>query len=95
LFLYRLDWAIGQDDKKPMKPARSKSEPRNLLTDLHDENMLSEQKRDMVKKILLLQRQKFKDNQARKACQNNEFENSTYALNPTSKNDDGQPLFEE
>ena len=38
--------------------------------------MLSEQKRDIIKKILMLQRQKFKDNQARKACQNNEFENS-------------------
>jgi len=66
------------------------------LNDLHDENMLSEQKRDMIKKILMLQRQKFKDNQARKSRQNNEFETSTYAFNnQTSKNDDEQPLFEE
>ncbi len=98
MFFFRLDWAIGQDEKKPTKSARSKSEPRNLLTDLHDENMLCEQKRDMVKKILMLQRQKFKDNQARKASQNNEFENSTYAfttMNQTAKNEDEQPLFEE
>jgi hypothetical protein len=60
--------------------------------------MLSEQKRDMIKKILLLQRQKFKDNQARKTRPNNELENSIYTftnMNPTSKNDDEQPLFEE
>lgn len=60
--------------------------------------MLCEQKRDIIKKILMLQRQKFKDNQARKSCQNNEFENSTYAfgmMNQTSKNEDVQPLFDE
>jgi hypothetical protein len=33
--------------------------------------MLSEQKRDLIKKILLLQRQKFKDNQARKSYKSN------------------------
>jgi len=60
--------------------------------------MLSEQKRDMVKKILMLQRQKFKDNQARKTCKNNEFENSMYGfttMNQTSKHEDEQPLFDE
>jgi len=60
--------------------------------------MLSEQKRDMVKKILMLQRQKFKDNQARKTTQKNEFENSIYTftnMNQSLKHDDGQPLFEE
>jgi len=51
--------------------------------------MLSEQKRDLIKKILLLQRQKFKDNQARKARKSNEFEHSTYNftnLNQSSEN---------
>jgi hypothetical protein len=60
--------------------------------------MLSEQKRDMIKKILLLQRQKFRDNQARKARQSHDFENSTYTfphINQPSKNDDEQPLFDE
>ncbi len=55
--------------------------------------MLSEQKRDIIKKILLLQRQKFKDNQARKSHQSNEFEHSTYSfshLNQSSKNDGEQ-----
>jgi hypothetical protein len=60
--------------------------------------MLSEQKRDMIKKILILQKQKFEDNQARKVHKINEFENSTYSfgnMNQTSKNDDEQILFEE
>jgi hypothetical protein len=91
LFLILLDWAIGQGEKKHPVAARSKSEPRNVITDLHDENILSEQKRDLVKKILMLQRQKFKDNQARKTHKSNEFENSTYSfshMNQTLKNDD-------
>ena len=53
--------------------------------------MLSEQKREIVKKILLLQRQKFKDNHARKSRVSNEFEHSTYnfsQINPSSKHDD-------
>lgn len=60
--------------------------------------MLSEQKRGMIKKILMLQRQKFKDNQARKSRQNNELENSIYACtynNQTSKNEEEQTLFDE
>jgi hypothetical protein len=60
--------------------------------------MLSEQKRGMMKKILLLQRQKFKDNQARKTRKSNELENSTYSFgyaNQSSKRDDEHPLFEE
>jgi hypothetical protein len=60
--------------------------------------MLSEQKRDMIKKILILQKQKFKDNQARKVHKTNEFENSIYSftnINQTSKTEDDQPLFEE
>ena len=93
-----VDWAVGQKESKHPTAARSKSEPRYNLTDLADENILSEQKRDLVKKILMLQRQKFKDNQARKATQNNEFENSTYAFgnkNSSLKNDEEQALFEE
>lgn len=70
---------------------RSKSEPRYSFK---DEPMLSEQKRQMIKKILLLQRQKFKDNQAHKAGQSNEFENSIYAFSSV-KNDDEQALFDE
>ncbi|CAF1289999.1 unnamed protein product [Adineta steineri] len=96
--LFMTDWAVGQDEKKQAKGTRSKSEPRNILSDLHDENMLSEQKRDMIKKILMLQRQKFKDNQARKTLKPNEFENSIYSfghMNQSSKIDDEQPLFEE
>lgn len=52
----------------------------------------------MVKKILMLQRQRLKDNQARKASQSNEFENSTYAFlnkNSSVKNEGEQALFEE
>jgi len=56
--------------------------------------MLSQQKRQMVKKILQFQRQKFKDNQARKTGQANEFENSIYGFGST-KNEDEQALFEE
>lgn len=52
-----------------------------MLTDLSDQNRLSEQKRDIIKKILKLQRQKLKDNQARKARQSNEFEHSIYNFN--------------
>lgn len=94
----RVDWAIGQDEKKTSKPARSKSEPRTLYSDLHDENLLCEQKRGMVKKILMLQRQKFRDNQARKTSQINEFESSTYAFlnkNSSMKNEGEHTLFEE
>ncbi|CAF3454581.1 unnamed protein product [Rotaria sp. Silwood1] len=96
--LFMTDWAIGQEEKQHIKTARSKSEPRNLLSDLHDENVLSEQKRSMVRKILMLQRQKFKDNQARKARKTNEFENSIYSFsngNQTSKHDDDKPLFDD
>jgi hypothetical protein len=60
--------------------------------------MLSEQKRDLVKKILLLQRQKFKDNQARKAHKSNEFDHSIYSfpnMNQSSKTDDKQSLLNE
>ncbi len=60
--------------------------------------MLSEQKRDLVKKILLLQRQKFKDNQARKAHKSNEFDHSIYGcsnMNQSSKIDDKQSLLNE
>jgi hypothetical protein len=62
--------------------------------------MLSEQKRDMIKKILMLQRQKFKDNQARKARQSNEFEHSIYnftQMNQSSKdnNDENDALLNE
>ncbi len=95
---FLLDWPIGQEENKQPKGTRSKSEPRNRLTDLHDENMLSQQKRDIVKKILMLQRQKFKDNQARKTHKTNEFQNSTCSftnMNQSSKHDDEQPLFEE
>ncbi|CAF4469340.1 unnamed protein product, partial [Adineta steineri] len=59
--------------------------------------MLSEQKRDLVKKILLLQRQKFKDNQARKTRKTNEFEQSTYSfpnINQSSKDDDDNALLD-
>ena len=91
----RLDWAVGQAEKKHSGTVRSKSEPRNILNDLHDENLLSGQKRDMVKKILRLQRQKFKDNQARKSRKSNEFENSIYGFPSMSKNDEEQVLFAE
>lgn len=60
--------------------------------------MLSDQKRDIVKKILMLQRQKFKDNQARKARKSNEFEHSTYSfaqMDQTAKNDDDDLLPDE
>ncbi len=97
---YFLDWAVGQDERKHPTAIRSKSEPRNILIDLHDQNMLSEQKRDIVKKILMLQRQKFKDNQARKARQSNEFEHSIYnftQMNQSSKdnNDENDALLNE
>jgi hypothetical protein len=61
--------------------------------ELQDQNMLSEQKRGIVKKILMLQRQKFKDNQACKARKNNEFEHSIYNfthINQSSKHDNEQ-----
>ena len=59
--------------------------------------MLSEQKRDIVKKILMLQRQKFKDNQARKSRKSNEFEQSTYSfsyLDQCLKDDDDDDLLD-
>ena len=94
-----VDWAVGQKESKHPTAARSKSEPRYNLTDLADENILSEQKRDLVKKILMLQRQKFKDNQARKSRVSNEFEHSAYnfsQFNPSSKHDDEHdPLIHE
>ncbi|CAF0924460.1 unnamed protein product [Rotaria sordida] len=96
--LFMTDWAIGQEEKQQIKPARSKSEPRNVLGELHDENILSEQKRLMIRKILMVQKQKFKDNQARKARQSNEFENSIYSFshgNQTSKRDDEKTLFDD
>lgn len=46
----------------------------------------------------MLQRQKFKDNQARKARKPNEFENSIYGFghaNQPSKAEDEKPLFQE
>ena len=89
------DWAVGQNEKKQTGTVRSKSEPRNILNELNDENMLSGQKRDMVKKILRLQRQKFKDNQARKSRKSNEFENSIYGFSSISKNEDEQALLTE
>ena len=52
----------------------------------------------MVKKILRLQRQKFKDNQARKSRKSNEFENSIYSfaqLNQMVKNEDEEVVFDE
>lgn len=96
LVFFSLDWAVGQKEGKHPTAIRSKSEPRHILGDLHDENLLSEQKREIVKKILMLQRQKFKDNQARKSRVSNEFENSAYnfsQLNPTSKNPDDQDVL--
>ncbi|UJR08979.1 hypothetical protein I4U23_013229 [Adineta vaga] len=89
--LFMTDWAVGQDERKHPTAVRSKSEPRNVLLALQNQTMLSEQKRDIVKKILMLQRQKFKDNQARKARKSNEFEHSTYsfpALDQSLKNGD-------
>lgn len=85
MFFDLLDWAVGQEEKKPPNFVRSKSEPRHILTDLNDQNMLSEQKRDIIKKILMLQRQKFKDNQARKSRKSNEFEHSIYDFNPMNQ----------
>ncbi|CAF4051928.1 unnamed protein product [Adineta steineri] len=95
--LFMTDWSVGQQERKHPSTTRSKSEPRNALFDLHDQNMLSEQKRDLVKKILLLQRQKFKDNQARKTRKTNEFEQSTYSfpnINQSSKDDDDNALLD-
>lgn len=92
------DWAVGQAEKKAPATSRSKSEPRNLLSELHDENMLSSHKREMVKKILRLQRQKFKDNQARKSRKSNEFENSIYSfaqLAEFTKDEEGEGLLDE
>jgi hypothetical protein len=46
----------------------------------------------------LLQRQKFKDNHARKTHKSNEFEHSTYSfanMNQSSKSDDEQALPDE
>ncbi|CAF4001820.1 unnamed protein product, partial [Rotaria sp. Silwood2] len=94
--LFMTDWAVGQEEKKHPTSVRSKSEPRIILASLRDENMLSEQKRGIIKKILMLQKQKFKDNQARKAHKSNEFEHSTYNfgnINQSSQNDDEQALF--
>lgn len=95
----RLDWVVGQDECKRPVSVRSKSEPRNILVDLQDQTMLAEQKRDIVKKILRLQRQKFKDNQARKSRKSNEFEQSTHSfaqLNQFPKNnDDDDDLLDE
>ncbi len=91
--MHNLDWAVGQGDRKHPTPVRSRSEPRNVLNDLYDQNMLSERKRDLIKKILLLQRQKFKDNQARKS---NDFENSTYSfsnINQSSKTEEEEALL--
>ncbi|CAM4747857.1 unnamed protein product [Rotaria magnacalcarata] len=96
--LFMTDWSVGQDEKQPRKATRSKSEPRNLLNAIHDEDVLCEQKRLMIRKILMLQRQKFKDSQARKARKSNEFENSIYSFanaNQSSKLEDEKPLFEE
>jgi hypothetical protein len=93
---HALDWPIGQNETKHLAASRrSKSEPRNILDELHDENMLTEQKRQMVKKILRFQRQKFKDNQGRKSRKSNTFENSVYSFGQTTKNDDGQALLNE
>ena len=77
--LFFTDWQVGQSEKyyRPTS-IRSKSEPRNILADLYDQNILSEQKRELIKKNLKLQRQKFKDNQARKSRRDNEFEQPTY-----------------
>ena len=90
---------MGQDGKKYPLAARSKSEPRHGFGDLYDENMLGEQKRDMMKKILRLQRQKLKDNQARKARTSNEFENSLYSFGNANaglkNNDDAQSVLNE
>ena len=89
-----VDWAVGQKEGKHPTAVRSKSEPRHILTDLHDANMLSEQKRDLVKKILMLQRQKFKDNQARKSRVSNEFEHSVYNFSHI-KHDEQDALLHE
>lgn len=89
-----LDWQIGQSEKQIHPTSiRSKSEPRNILADLYDQNVLSEQKRHLIKKILKLQRQKFKDNQARKSCRDNEFEQVTYQFPQGLENTD-DPLNE-
>jgi molecular chaperone GrpE (heat shock protein) len=62
-----VDLSIGRKKHRSMSSGiRSKSEPRYSLAHLQDQNLLAEQKRDLLKKILQLQRQKFKDNQARK-----------------------------
>lgn len=57
--------------------------------------MLSEQKRDLVKKILMLQRQKFKDNQARKSRTSNEFEHSMYNFSQIKQDDEHDALLHE
>ncbi|CAF3905060.1 unnamed protein product, partial [Rotaria magnacalcarata] len=91
--LFTTDWAVGQNGKKHPTSVRSKSEPRNLLVDMKDQYMLLEQKRNLVKKILMIQRQKFKDNVARKS---NKYENATYSFthgNHSSPNEDDQALL--
>lgn len=56
---------------------------------LQDGNNLSQQKRKLIKAILRLQRQKLKDNQARKS---KDFEHPVYGLphGYCSSNDDDQ-----
>ncbi|CAF4848127.1 unnamed protein product, partial [Rotaria socialis] len=91
--LFTTDWAVGQNGKKHPTSLRSKSEPRNLLVDMKDQYMLSDQKRNLVKKILMIQRQKFKDNVARKSSN---CENATYSFthgNHSSPNEDDQALL--
>lgn len=69
-------------EKKTRASLRSRSEPRHILHNLQDPNLLAEQKRDLLKKILELQRQKFKENHKKKHKKKDEMESSIYASLP-------------
>jgi hypothetical protein len=86
-----LDWSVGNEKRKSTSTVRSKSERRHTLSDLQDPTMLADQKRDLIKKILQLQRQKFKDNQARKS--QDDFEQSTYSFSKLNSTADELPLL--
>lgn len=73
--IFRLEWPM---ERKSRSSLRSRSEPRHLLNDLQDPNLLAEQKRDLLKKILQLQREKFKENHTKKRSKN-EMDSSIYA----------------
>ncbi|CAF0778856.1 unnamed protein product [Didymodactylos carnosus] len=83
--LFMKEWAWERQHNKNPDTADA------LLSNLNENDGLNKQKREIVKKILMIQRKKFKDSQFKKK---KDLDSSTYSLGYHKDNDDEEKLVD-